>query len=260
MSDSHAVRRRFDAAAGSYDRHAAVQLDVARDLIALAELPVPGRIFEAGCGSGLYTELLATRWPQAVLEAIDLSPAMAAETARRLGARANVSACDLRSLEPQGNFDLVTSNAALHWLVPLAPGLARLLACVRPGGHALFSIMLDGTLAELHGLRAELMADVPVAARMPVQAEIVSCVRASGFAVLADETRSYTKRARSARDLLRLLHEQGLTGGPLATGRRLLTRGELARLIAEYDRRHGTSDGVPATYRVGFVLAQRSAS
>ena len=258
MNPAQPSRPRFDVAADTYDRHAAVQLAAGRDLLAMAEGLSPGRILEAGCGSGLFTAMLCDRWPSAGVEAIDASARMVALAKARLAGRAQVRVADISRIGGDSRCDLVASNCALHWLIPLPPAILRLVDLLRPDGHFLASLMLDGTLGELHALRSALVPDVPVAARMPDFGAVVTAFEVAGCAVAAAREVAYERFAPDARSLLRLLHEQGLTGGSFGTGRRLLNRGELTRLIQEYDRRFMTPQGVRATYRVGFILARKA--
>lgn len=258
MSPAQPFRPRFDVAADTYDRHAAVQLAAGRDLLAMADGLSPACVLEAGCGSGLFTGMLCDRWPDARLDAIDASARMVALAKARLAGRAQVRVADIATMEAEGRHDLIASNCALHWLIPLPPAILRLVALLRPGGHFLASLMLDGTLGELHALRSALVPDVPVAARMPGFGSVVAAIEAAGCTVAVAREVDYERFAPDARGLLRLLHEQGLTGGSLGTGRRLLNRGELTRLVEEYDRRFMTPQGVRATYRVGFILARKA--
>ena len=89
------------------------------DLLARVGAPAPRRIADLGCGPGNLTADLATRWPEAVIEAWDSSAEMVA-AARERGVDARVG--DVRDWAPASDTDVVISNATLHW-VPEHPDL-----------------------------------------------------------------------------------------------------------------------------------------
>jgi trans-aconitate 2-methyltransferase len=105
----------------------------ATDLIAQIELENPLRIIDLGCGTGTSTEQLHRRWPQAELSGVDSSPEMLSQ------ARTNHP--DWKWIEsaveqwrPNSTFDLIFSNACLHWVADHAALFPRLLNYVAPGG------------------------------------------------------------------------------------------------------------------------------
>ena len=252
---------RFDHAAATYDRHTAIQWSVARRLLwEIEKDPAPRRILEIGCGTGLLTEQLRERFPGAQVHALDLSPAMVAVARRRWrgAGRVRWHVGDVRRFQPAGKFDLIVSNCALHWVVPLIPALRRIARWLAPGGRFHAAIMLRGTLTELHNTRRRVAPDKTPLRTLPTFAAICSNVRAAGFARVVARRYKAVKSYPSADALLHILHEQGLTGGAIAGRGRPLTRGELQRLRAEYDQRFQTPKGVKATYRVAYLCARKS--
>jgi hypothetical protein len=61
----------------------------------------------------------------------------------------------------------------------------------------------------------------------------------------------------SPEQLLKLLHDQGLTGGNAPDRNHALTRSELLRLAEDYRRRYRAGRGIYATYRVFYGIAQK---
>jgi trans-aconitate 2-methyltransferase len=101
----------------------------------LARVPLAGlaRVADLGCGPGNSTRLLCERWPEADVLGIDSSAAMLAK-AEHSGIRARWLESDVAAWTPDAPFDLLFSNAALHWLPDHAGLLPQLLGHLRPGG------------------------------------------------------------------------------------------------------------------------------
>lgn len=257
------VARRFARAAHSYARGAALHEEVADALLARLAWPDAGatrRILDIGCGTGILTVRLRQAYPGAHITAVDAAESMTHAVARRMGPDGAFTAlaCDLRVFEPAERFDLLASSSALHWMTPLHATASHLAGLVPSGGHLRAALMVRGTLAELHDLRRRSLPDLPPAQQLPEAGEVAEAFAAAGWRLATVTEQSFVPRYASPVALLRTLHAQGLTGGSVSHGRRLLTRGELARLTEAYGREYGdAAGGVPATYRVLFMAAER---
>lgn len=134
----------FDHLPARYDRYAEL---VGAELRAwlLFKLPVHGaRALDAGCGTGLHTDLLADRYDQVL--AVDTSAPMLTHAGRRRP-RGNVryERRDLHdvTLNEDGAFDLVLSAYTLHHVPDLPAALRHLRSLVRPGGAVLLIDVAD---------------------------------------------------------------------------------------------------------------------
>ncbi|MBZ9596260.1 MULTISPECIES: trans-aconitate 2-methyltransferase [Streptomyces] len=150
-----------------YLRHAGHRTRPFLDLLArIPELPTsPARIADLGCGPGNVTELLTTRWSEAVITGFDLSPEMLQRaTEQYAGPTAGGGSLDFRHGDiagwlPEEPYDLIVSNAALQW-VPSHPGsFGAWINGLRPGGTFAFQIPGNFT-APSHALLAQL-CDAP---------------------------------------------------------------------------------------------------
>lgn len=103
--------------------------------------PVEGlRVLDAGCGSGLYCELLLDRGAR--VTGVDESAGMLAHARRRLAGRdVELHHADLRGPLPfaDGSFDGIVSALVMHYLRDWAPALTEFRRVLRPGGWLLFS-------------------------------------------------------------------------------------------------------------------------
>lgn len=112
------------------------------ELIARIPGEPPARAIDLGCGPGTTTAALHAHWPQARIHGIDSSAAMI-EQASSL-AEPPLLTFELQDIRdwhaPSGSFDLVLSNAALHWV----PGHVELfepwLATLSEGGRLAFQV------------------------------------------------------------------------------------------------------------------------
>ena len=116
-----------------YHRFATERLRPSADLLARIPLAAPAAIVDLGCGAGESTALLAGRWPEAEITALDNSPRTLAR-ARASGVAARWVEADLTDWSPPAPPALIYSNAVFHWLDDHEPLLLRLLGLLAPGG------------------------------------------------------------------------------------------------------------------------------
>src|SRR5882672_5307500 len=87
------------------------------DLAARIGLEAPKTIIDLGCGPGNSTAAIARRFPNAAVTGLDNSPAMLAK-AKKDHPQWTWLEHDMAAWAeaPTATYDLVFSNAALHWL------------------------------------------------------------------------------------------------------------------------------------------------
>lgn len=116
-----------------YLRFANERTQPSLDLIHRIRLSDPRRIMDLGCGPGNSTAALRRRWPEAKVVGLDSSPEMI-EKARRSYPEGTWVLGDAANWQAEDPFDLIFSNALLHWLPDHARLCPRLLDQVAPGG------------------------------------------------------------------------------------------------------------------------------
>jgi trans-aconitate 2-methyltransferase len=112
------------------------------DLRALVE-PAPGmRIVDLGCGTGELTAELHRDLGAAETVGVERDEAMFARARGRDGLRFLHEDIDtfLRRPESRRAFDLVFSNAALHWIADHERLMSLLVTCLAPGGQLAFQV------------------------------------------------------------------------------------------------------------------------
>lgn len=146
---------------GLYDRFGDERQRAAADLLAAVPGHAFARITDLGCGSGLSTALLARRWPEATITAIDTSTDMLAKAHERQPGprylRGNIAEFSPKPLQ-----DLLFANASLHWLGDHDRLMPHLLGCLSPGG--ILALQMPDNLDEpSHRLMDEVAREPPFA-------------------------------------------------------------------------------------------------
>ncbi len=119
--------------AGLYLQFANERARPAADLITRIALRSPSQIADVGCGPGNSAQMLHTRWPQAAITGVDNSQEMLAEASAAYPNWKWIKA-DAATWKSEQRFDVVFSNAALHWLSDHAGLFLRLFEMVSSGG------------------------------------------------------------------------------------------------------------------------------
>ena len=127
-----------------YGKFAAERSRPFEDLLALV-VPVPGgSVVDLGCGTGELTARLHGHTAAATTVGLDNSAAML-ERARPLeGEGLRFELGDLAALDERGAFDVVFSNAALHWVADHPGLIGRLRDALRPGGQLAVQVPANG--------------------------------------------------------------------------------------------------------------------
>ncbi len=166
------LRDAYDRVHEDYDAHwlqeAAAPVD---DLVSRLALAGNERVFEAGCGTGYATRLLAPRAAEVI--AVDLSPGMLESARRRLAGapgteRVRLVAGDaLAALEGETGFDLVFSSWVLGY-IPLRGFFDAAFQALVPGGRVAIVVHRDGSPAEPLEIFGQLVAEEPAVLRRQV--------------------------------------------------------------------------------------------
>jgi trans-aconitate 2-methyltransferase len=143
-----------------YAAHSAVQQTWARELIAKLHLRGDERVLDVGCGDGKVTAEIARAVPRGLVIGVDASPQMIAFAQKAFPRKTNPNLtfqiCDARKISlgalasrrrfwahgegiPGTPFDIVFSNAALHWVDDHQAFLRGAASVLKPGGRLMIS-------------------------------------------------------------------------------------------------------------------------
>lgn len=251
--DRPALRRALDRAAADYDDAAVLQREVLQRLLArLAHVSIaPAVVVDVGCRTGSALADLKERYPQALLLALDFSPAML----RRSGCRGAALLCTEPDRLPLAgaSIDLLFSNLALARCADLDAAFREFHRALRPGGLLHFSTLGPDTLLELRAAWASVDDQPHIHAFADLHDVGDRLVRA-GF---TDAVLDVDRLTVTYSDPLSLLADLRATGAVNATAgrRRSLTgRRRFAAMLAAYERQR--RDGLlPVSCEVVFGQA-----
>lgn len=148
-----------------YGRFARERGAAFEDLLALFERAEAPRVLDVGCGTGALTARAHAALGARETVGIDPSPAMleqALAAAPVDGLRFEAGGVERL---PAGPFDVVLSNAALHWAPEHAGLVARLAAVLAPGGQLGFQVPVN-EVHPSHAVAREVAAEPPFAAKL----------------------------------------------------------------------------------------------
>ena len=133
-----------------YKRASAQQRIWGKKLISELRLKGSERILDLGCGDGLLTAELARLVPDGLALGIDSCESMM-RTARKDHAAPNLrfELQDINTIDFESQFDLIYSNATLHWVNDHDRLLEHVFKSLKPNGSLRFQFAGEGNCSKL---------------------------------------------------------------------------------------------------------------
>lgn len=154
--------RTYSWNAEDYERHSQAQLQWARELLVKLKLSGAEKVLDLGCGDGKISAEIARLVPRGEVVGIDNSIAMVELAAgRHISPRypnLSFSLMDVRRLSFTEYFDVIFSNAALHWVMDHQPVLEGIYRSLKPGGRILLQMGGKGNGASVLDALDEMIA------------------------------------------------------------------------------------------------------
>jgi trans-aconitate 2-methyltransferase len=118
-----------------YERFAQERSQPFFDLVALLS-PIPrGRVVDLGCGTGSLTSQLSALLGAEEVVGVDNSPLMLESAAKNASGAVRFEEADIEDFHDPGAWDVVFSNAAMHWLPDHPAVLTRWVDSLRGAGQ-----------------------------------------------------------------------------------------------------------------------------
>ncbi len=134
-----ARKRASDFDGDAYAKASTHQKEWGRRMAAELELKGDERILDLGCGDGALTAEIAAMAPRGSVLGIDSSPGMIETARKRAGGNLSVELMDIGVLSFMREFDLIFSNATLHWVKDHRRLLGSCSRALRDGGRLRFN-------------------------------------------------------------------------------------------------------------------------
>lgn len=168
-----------------YDRFREERSQPFFDLVAMVERAPGMRVVDLGCGTGALTKRLHLELGAAETLGVDSSETMLAKSreSEAPGLRFELGA--IEDFAADAAFDLVFSNAALHWVDGHEALLVRLTRALRPGGQ--LAVQMPANFDHpSHTVAAEVARDAPFAAAMAGYTRKVPVLAPEAYAEMLD--------------------------------------------------------------------------
>jgi trans-aconitate 2-methyltransferase len=140
-----------------YERASGHQKEWGERIIQELALKGTERILDLGCGDGTLTAQLSRLVPKGEVVGIDASRGMIEAAGQKQGANLRFLLMDIHELDFDREFDIVFSNAALHWVHDHRSLLGNVELALRPGGVVRFNFGGDGNCSNFLKVACESM-------------------------------------------------------------------------------------------------------
>lgn len=141
-----------------YEKASAHQKEWGNKLIAELNLKATDQVLDLGCGDGILTAQIAELVPRGGVLGLDSSQGMINAAAARAGGNLRFRKLDINELDFTDRFDVVFSNAALHWIKNHAHLLEKVYLALRAPGRVRFNFAGDGNCSNFFRVVSEALA------------------------------------------------------------------------------------------------------
>ncbi len=151
--------------ASDYAKHSVPQQEWARELIDKLKLKGNEHLLDIGCGDGKVTAEISKQLNKGRVVGIDNSENMIALATREypVSRYPNLlfKQADASRLSFYQEFDIVFSNAALHWVIDHRPVLTGIYKALKPDGKAIVQMGGNGNAANVIEILEEILSESP---------------------------------------------------------------------------------------------------
>ncbi len=259
--DKRTMRRAFSRAASGYDASAVLQREVCKRMLERLDFIrlKPGRLLDAGSGTGWGGRQLSERYPDAEVISLDIAMGMlraAGKSAgwwqKLFGARRQMAVCaDVEALPLVPDcVEMIWSNLALQWCNDLPATFVELHRVLKAEGMVMFSTFGPDTLKELRKAFSGVDGNNHLN-RFADMHDIGDMLVHAGFSEPVMDMEYITLTYDDLRGVLHDLKAIGAHNATEGRGKGLMGKAAFGRLLENYEkfRRDGK---LPATYEIVY--------
>lgn len=257
--DKAQVRRHFSSHAEEYDRYARIQQRVAEQLAARLSTKQQAwkQGLEIGCGTGMLSRQILRLQPDLSLLLSDLAHGMSRHV-QQLFTSCPVCDADAVALPFLSNrFDLVLSSSVYQWLNDLPRAFAEVARVLSPGGQFAVALFGEKTLFELRTAHQRALGNRRSHGQNFPDLNQVVAASAGFFDIELICTEFEVEWYATVPELIRNLKRIGAQNASQGRPQGLASRQVMQRMIDYYCQEYAAEKGIPATYEVIYLLAQR---
>jgi trans-aconitate 2-methyltransferase len=236
-----------------YLRFAAERKQPFTDLVSLVEPRPAMRVVDLGCGTGEWTRELHDRLGAASTLGLDSSESMLEKAAAFANDTLRFEQRAIEAFDEEGAYDLVFSNAALHWIAGHEALFARLARAIAPGGQLAVQMPANDDHPS-HVIAGDVAEELGVAARrsdvLPVE-RYAQLLHRLGFARQQVRMQVYGHLLPSTGDVV-----EWVKGTLLTDYQRRMSASDFPRFLEHYGERllAALGDTAPFFYTYKRVL------
>ena len=151
MLDKKLIKQRFAKNLKTYRENAVIQNKMAETLTNMIDI-LPVSVLELGCGCGILTEKLLSKFNIKTYTAVDIVEEC--ETyIKEISQNIKFIPADIEKYNFEEKYDLIISNATFQWIENLPVFIERLKPHLTPAGKIIFSTFGKDNLKEIPALQ-----------------------------------------------------------------------------------------------------------
>lgn len=195
------------------------QKEWGRDLIAKLSLKGNESILDLGCGDGVLTEQLSLLAPRGKTVGIDASENMIDTAKTLIGENLLFAQMDMNAMRFENEFDLIFSNAALHWVKDHRGLLRKAYRALKQNGEIRWEFGGAGNCANFCGTVREKMREEPYKKYfadfewpwfMPSKAQYTELISKAGFSDYAVKEVNRDRHFSDASEMIKWIDQPSL--------------------------------------------------
>lgn len=245
----------------NFSRHA-MQYDARADLqhrqtlrvadAAMMLLPEQARILDIGCGTGQFAAITQTQRTHWHIYGADIAAGMCAAASKHCSAIQT----DAEVLPfADASYDGVVSSLCLQWVQQPARAFTEITRVLKPGGRAIITTLLNGTLAELQAASAEAALSLSLLP-MRTEAEYRSTAEEAGLRVTMAEATREVRHYASVCDLMNSMRDIGAGNNFVREPQGLMGAQRWKAMLGHYETLRAP-EGIPATWHTLFLVMSK---